>query len=83
MLQQMDLLFAHSQPVQFSWTWQQMDLLVWLETTCIVQMDAVADRLVICTWTLYFNVTIHLVQMDDVSDGLAICTWTLYFNVSM
>ena len=60
-----------------------MNLLVWLDTTCIVQMDSVADRLAICTCTLYFNVIIHLVQMDDVADGLAICMWTLYFNVTM
>ena len=44
-------------PVQFSWTQQQMDLLVWLDT-CIVQMDDAADGLATCTQMLYINVTV-------------------------
>ena len=43
--------------VSFSWTQQQMDYLVCLDT-CIVQMDVVADGLATCTWTSYFNVTV-------------------------
>ena len=44
-------------PVWFSWTQQQIDLFVWMDT-CIVQMDAVVVGLATYTWTLYFNVTV-------------------------
>ena len=32
-------------PVSFSWTQQEMDLLVWLDITCTVQLDTAADGL--------------------------------------
>ena len=57
-LQQMDLFYVCSQPSVVQLDTEQMDLLEWLDT-CIVQMDAVADGLVTCMWTLYLNVTMQ------------------------
>ena len=35
----------------------EVDILAEVPEHCLVQMDAVADGPAICTWTLYFNIT--------------------------
>ena len=57
MLQQMDLLSAHSQPCIF-----QLDTaangLAGVAGQLYCSVDAVGDGLATCMWTLYFNVSV-------------------------